>query len=176
MSIAQNWGSSATERQMRYPCDELLPGAPSRLTRAVNVAADVPTLFRRLKHLRVAPYSYDLIDNLGRRSPRELLPEVVNAPLEVGQRYMGIFTLVSFSPDEHLTLRINPGRPVRAYGDIALTYQVSPRAKGSRLLAVLRATDAPGPLGGVRRKALEWGDLVLMRKQLLTLGSLAEQD
>ena len=173
MSIAQHWGSTAEEREARYPCDQVLPQAPSRLTRAVDADADVPTLFRRLEQIRVAPYSYDLIDNLGRRSPRALLPR---QPLETGQRWMSIFTLIAFTPDEHLTFRINPGLAARAYGDIALTYWVAPMPNGSRLLSVLRAMDAPGPLGGVRRKALEWGDFVMMRKQLLTLAELAAGD
>jgi hypothetical protein len=38
-----------------------------------------------------------------RRSPRELTPGAER--LQVGQRFMSIFTLASYAPDEHVTLR-----------------------------------------------------------------------
>jgi hypothetical protein len=102
---------------------------------------------------RVAPYSYDLLDNLGRRSPRCLTPGVER--LEVGQRFMSIFSLDSFAPDDHLTLSA-PG--------VAVTYAVRARADRSRLVARV-VFNAPGG---------RLGDLVMMRKQLLTLKELAE--
>ncbi|MCE0540648.1 hypothetical protein LWF15_34660 [Kineosporia rhizophila] len=173
MTVAEHWNTTAAERQATYACDELMPEAPSRLTRAVDAQADVVTTFRRLTQLRAAPYSYDLIDNRGRRSPREVLPWCWD--LEVGQRVASVFTLASFRPDQEMTLQMDPG-PARVFGDVAITYHVSARGEGSRLLAVLRAGSAPGPLGNVRRFLLEWGDLVMMRKQLRTLAALAEGD
>ena len=173
MSVAEHWNTTAAERAATYGCDELLPEAPSRLTRAVDVEADVTTTFRRVTQLRAAPYSYDLIDNRGRRSPREVLPWCWD--LEVGQRVATIFTLAGFQPDQEMTLHMDPG-PARVFGDTAITYHVSARDGGSRLVAVLRGSNAPGPLKNLRRFLLEWGDLVMMRKQLLNLGALAEGD
>ena len=71
------------------------------LTRAVRVRAEAPVVFAWLGQLRVAPYSYDLIDNRGRRSPRTMTR---TDPIELGQAFSGIFTLTSVEPDRRITL------------------------------------------------------------------------
>ena len=69
-ALGLNWGASVAERRVPLPCNELLPDARTRCDRAISVDAPAAVLFRWLCQLRVAPYSYDLLDNLGRRSPR----------------------------------------------------------------------------------------------------------
>src|SRR4029077_18564030 len=93
-SLVTTWGSTASERARAFPCDGVLPHASFDLYRAVTVEAPASRVFRWLCQLRVAPYSYDLLDNWGRRSPRELTPGADD--LAVGQKIMTIFTLVSF--------------------------------------------------------------------------------
>ena len=106
--LAWHWGTTPDERARPFPCDALLPGFDVALYRGVTVRAPAPVVFRWLCQLRVAPYSYDWLDNLGRRSPRTLTPGAER--LELGQRVMGIFELVGFEPDRHLTLRLRkPG-------------------------------------------------------------------
>ena len=70
----RQWGSTAAERAMPLPCDDALPDATDAYHRAVDVEADAAVVFRWLCQLKVAPYSYDWIDNLGRRSPQRLTP------------------------------------------------------------------------------------------------------
>jgi hypothetical protein len=137
----------------------------------VTVSAPVPVAYRWLCQLRVAPYSYDLIDNLGRRSPRTLTPGLDD--LEIGQRVATIFRLVEFAPDEHLTLR-HCG-PV--FGDVVISYRVRAQADGStRLVAKLlvRYPRRRRLVGFALHRLLPAGDLVMMRRQLLNLKRLAE--
>ena len=169
------WGASVDELGDRYRSDQLMPAAPGRWLRAVDVAAPADAVFRRVCQLRAAPYSYDWVDNFGRRSPSQLLPWCWD--LQVGDRVMTIFTLQSFEPGRELTVTMNRGWPAGLFGDLALTYRVTPVTAGtSRLVAVARVADAGGPVGGLRRRLLACGDLVMMRKQLLTLARLAEAD
>jgi hypothetical protein len=172
--IAFRWGSTEAERAAAYPCDALLPGAEQALFRAVDVAAPAPVVFRWLCQLKVAPYSYDWIDNGGRRSPRALTPGLEQ--LERGQRVMTIFELSDFERDHHLTLTLRASRASRAFGALACSYVVDAVAeRSSRLRVKLLVRPPRGAIGAFARAFLPWGDLVMMRKQLLTLKSLAER-
>ncbi|MDT5147364.1 MAG: hypothetical protein QOC58_2009 [Mycobacterium sp.] len=153
-----SWGVRPAEWAAPLPCDGLSPGV--RADRAISIAAPPTIVFAWLCQLRVAPYSYDLLDNLGRRSPRKRDPELVH--LEVGQRFMALFELQSFVDDEWITLRSK---------GVAVTYAVRPEGAGSRLHARV-------VFGGPRLVAhvVAVGDLGMMRKQLLTLRSLAERE
>ena len=91
----RGWGTTQEERAAPLPCDRFLPEADDVADRALDVAAPPAVVFRRLCQLRVAPYSYDLVDNLGRRSPRELTPGLDD--LELGQRFAHIFRLATSS-------------------------------------------------------------------------------
>jgi hypothetical protein len=163
-----SWGASGAERALPLPCDRFMPNADMVLHRAVDVAAPAERTFRWLCQLRVAPYSYDLIDNRGRPSPRELTPGLDR--LEAGQRVATIFTLVDFTPGEHLTIRLTEPRGRRLFGDVVVTYLAVPTGpETSRLLARVRVSG----LDPVRRRALAYGDLLMMRKQLHTLAGLA---
>lgn len=164
-----HWGTTDEERRRRYPCDDVLPDHQRALFRAVTVDAPPPVVFRWLCQLKVAPYSYDLLDNGGRRSPQRLVPGVDQ--LVVGERVL-IFELASFAVDEHLTLSV---RGHRAFGDLAISYVVVPDgARRSRLVVKLVMVPAGGLVGAVLRPLLPAGDLVMMRRQLLNLKALAE--
>lgn len=154
------WGARPAERSASLPCDALCPRAGVQADRAISIDAPPPIVFAWLCQLRVAPYSYDIIDNFGRRSPRCRDPELVH--LEAGQRFMTLFVLQSFIDDEQITLRAKA---------VAVTYAVRPEGAGTRLHArVLFA----GPR--VYGRLLALADVVMMRKQLLTLRALAERE
>ena len=168
----RNWGVTAAERAGSYPCQGYVrPGAELWL-RAVDVEAPAERVFRWLCQLSVAPYSYDLLDNRGRRSPRTLTPGADE--LAVGQPMMTIFRLGELRPGVGFTLVPTAGAR-QAFGDFAITYEALDRGPGrARLLASL-AVAARTRVERVRRRALAWGDLPMMRKQLLTLKELAER-
>ncbi|MCK2215531.1 hypothetical protein MF672_017310 [Actinomadura sp. ATCC 31491] len=177
MPTATTWGTNASERATPYPCDDLVPNPAESWFRAVTIRAPRPIVFRWLCQLRAAPYSYDLLDNLGRRSPRTLTPGLDR--LAVGQRFMTIFELATFTPDEQLTLRLTSPSALRAFGPLTLTYAVrdapAAAAAESRLVVKLNLGEpGDGPLHHIRRRALAWGDLFMMQRQLHTLRLLAE--
>jgi hypothetical protein len=172
LSVAYTWGTSAVERALPYPCDAFVERVDAVCWRGVTVRADAAATFRWLCQLRAAPYSYDWIDNLGRRSPRALTPGLEQ--LEIGQRVMTIFDLVAFERDRHLTLRTRRFAPT-LWPVVAVSYVVRPsRARETRLLAKLSFQMRPGRLGAVAKALLPWGDLIMMRRQLLNLKRLAE--
>ena len=138
---------------MHLPCDDVLPGAKLVVHRAVDVDAPPEAVFRWLCQLKVAPYSYDWIDNLGRRSPRELTPGAER--LERGQRVMKLFRLVDFERDRQIT--------VDWRGEFVVTYAVLP---GRLYMRVLGRRHWP---------LFRFGDLIMARKQLLTLAELARE-
>ena len=139
------------------------------LLRAIEVAASAETLFRWLCQLRVAPYSYDWLDNRGRRSPRTLTPGLEE--LEVGQRLMTIFRLAEFEPGRSITV-VHSG-PL--FGRVAGTYEVtSTGPQTSRLFVRLLVRYAHGPAAvALASLVLPAGDLVMMSKQLRTLRDCA---
>lgn len=138
--------------------------------RAIDVEAPQEVVFRWLCQLRAAPYSYDKLDNFGRRSPQELTPGLDR--LETGQRVATIFRLVGFEPGESLTI-LHRG-PV--FGAVACTYWAKRVAEErSRIVVKLLWKPARGRLlGSLERLLLPPGDLVMMRRQLLNLKGLAE--
>ena len=175
MSAAYTWGTDEAERRLPFPCDRCVEQADAAYFRGITVRARPATLFRWLCQMRVAPYSYDWIDNGGRRSPPTLTPGLES--LAVGQSMMRIFSLVEFAKDRHLTLRIKHGTGAFSlFGDLALTYLIVPEDAGRcRLLVKIVARYPPGFKGALMRWGLPWGDLVMMRRQLLNLRKLAER-
>jgi hypothetical protein len=172
--IGTTWNVTPAERTADLPCDELMPGAV-RLDRAISIDAPPSVVFAWLCQLRVAPYSYDLLDNTGRRSPRTRSPELTD--LEVGQpivRIFGrfyVFELASFKTDEHITMRLPDGSAMARSASVTATYAVRPEGNGTRLHA-RELFDGPWVLG----QALALVNLVMMRKQLLVIKELAERD
>ncbi|WP_328741581.1 hypothetical protein OG436_03135 [Streptomyces caniferus] len=166
------WGATRPEREASYPCDPLVAAPAEGWFRAVDVAAPPGLVFRWLRQLALAPYSYDWIDFRGQKSPRTLvqgLPE-----LALGQPFL-VFEIVGFETGTHIT-GVLPARLAERHGQMAVSYTLSPLEEGCRLMVKVVA-EAEGPLPRrLRRRLLAWGDLVMMRKQLLTLKKLAERD
>ena len=68
---------TADEVARSYPCDQFVATPTLRAWRGVTVRTTREMLWPWVAQIRLAPYSYDWIDNLGRRSPQKLmgLPE-----------------------------------------------------------------------------------------------------
>jgi hypothetical protein len=88
-----------------------------------------------------------------------------------------LFQLIDFEPNRHLTLRLDTPRGKALFGEVVISYAILPKEERScRLVAKALVRYPSGRTGAVLRVWLPWGDLVMMRKQLLTLKRLAEQD
>ena len=161
--LADRWGVTDEETRRRFPCDDLVDDPTLEVWRGVDVAAPAEAVWPWVTQLRVAPYSYDWVDNLGRRSPPRLVdlpePRVGDRFTSVGGRAQG--RIVSLDPPRQLTATI-----LGAY----LSYVLVPEGPVTRLLlkVVMQSTRF-----GV---ALSVGDLVMARRQLLNLKRLAELD
>lgn len=171
--MGATWGVEPAETAIAFPCDRVDDEFDADYYRGVTVHAPPAAVYRWLCQLRVAPYSYDWIDNWGRQSPQQLTPGLEN--LSIGQTMMTIFDLIDFESDRHITVRIKPRSSAeRAFGDVAGSYLIVPVAEGCRLLVKLRVRFPRGLWGGLMRLVLPTGDLVMMRRQLLNLKRLAE--
>ncbi|GAB2525956.1 SRPBCC family protein [Nocardia heshunensis] len=157
----QRWGVTAAEVALELPCDGVLSGPVVVCDRAVSVDAPAPTVFEWLCQLRVAPYSYDLLDNFGRRSPRARDPKLTE--LAVGQRFMSLFDLVEYQPGARITLRSS---------GVAVTYIAHPESDSHSRLHARVLFKGPTWLLALP----VFGDFLMMRKQLLTLKELAERE
>jgi hypothetical protein len=161
--IGDRWGVSDREIVRSYPCDEFVIAPTVRAWRGVDVEAPAEAVWPWVAQVRLAPYSYDWVDNLGRRSPRELvgLPEP-----QVGERFstaagLKLGRILSVDPGKQLTGTIMGA---------VISYVLVPQDDGrTRLLfkGVMRTNRWIG-LG------VSVGDLVMARRQLLNLKRFAE--
>ncbi len=170
------WGVDAIERHAPSPADLAAPDADEHWVRAIDVAAPPALLWRWICQLRRAPYSYDWIDNLGKRSPQQLTPGL-DQPA-VGQTVLRIFRIASFARDEHLTVMLDSTS--RRRPPYAMAYVVTPKGpSASRLVVHIRAS-APHRLPKHARRVLlallAPVDLIMTRRQLRNLKALAERD
>ena len=162
--IGDRWGVTDAEVARSYPCDALVESPTLQAWRGVSVAASPEAVWPWVAQVRIAPYSYDFIDNRGRRSPRELAglpePQVGERFTTAGGRELG--RIVSVAPGEQLT-----GTIMGAF----MSYVLVPQDRDSTrlLLKVVMRT------ARWRARGLTVGDLVMARRQLLTLKQLAER-
>ena len=71
--------------------------------RSIKIHASPSHVFRWLSQLRVAPYSYDYIDNHGRRSPYYLVENL--PPLKTGTHCLLAFHVYAFEQNSFLVCR-----------------------------------------------------------------------
>ncbi|WP_262285879.1 polyketide cyclase [Micromonospora sp. MA102] len=160
--IGDRWGVTDSEILRCYPCDDFVVSPRLQAWRGVRVEVPAEVVWPWVAQVRLAPYSYDWIDNLGRRSPRELVglpePQVGERFTTAGGRELG--RIVSVDPGKQVTATI-----MGAF----MSYVLVPQEHTTRLLLkVVMQTTRRVALG------LSVGDLIMARRQLLNLKQLAE--
>jgi hypothetical protein len=164
--IGDRWGVTPAEVTRWYPCDDLVPDPVLEAWRGVTARTAPEHVWPWVAQIRLAPYSYDWIDNLGRRSPQTLqvLPEPV-----VGERFTAAFggrrlgRIVSVKSGEHLTGTI---------AGAVMSYVLDPAEDGRETRLLLKIVTRSGRLAA---PLLSVGDLIMARRQLLNLAALAER-
>jgi hypothetical protein len=85
------WEATPSATRASLPCDTRFG---LHADRAISIDASPTVVFAWLCQLRAVPYSYDILDSFGRRSPRRRNPDLIR--LRVRQR----LTLKSLSERE----------------------------------------------------------------------------
>lgn len=168
------WGATQEDVARVLPGDELVSRPTFNATRAITIRATPEEIWPWLVQVgltRAGWYSYDLLDNLGHRSARHIVPELQNLlPGDV----------VPMSPDGKQGMTVHSlRRPTSMiWADQSYTtwvWQLDENPDGStRLIMRVRSRYrwlSPSIAFSV---LLEFGDIWMMRKMLLNLRDRAE--
>lgn len=178
-----NWGSTDLEIASALPGDDLVVDG-RRGTRCIDIHAPPEVVFDFLSQMgfgRAGWYSYDWIDNLGRRSADDLHEQwmVRSAGEAVPGGPIDFIAEIVDRPD-HLVLNLGEQRLMGHDIGFTLSYQLasvqqSGHDSSERTRVVSRAVvSVVGPLGLVATWLLLVGDAVMVRRQLLGLKERAE--
>ena len=176
--IFENWGSTVEEQRSVVVGDDLCPAARVSATRSITIAAPPTEVFPWLRQMgfgRAGWYSYDWIDNLGRRSARIVQPEwqtvssgdaVPGGPID--------FEAVIVDEPRQFVLRVGNDGRISKRMCFTLAYELRDHPTGTRLVTRMRARiDVPGGRL-LERFVLGPGDGIMLRRQLLNVKSRAE--
>lgn len=160
--IGDRWGVTDEEVARHYPCDDLVSAPVLQAWRGVTVGTTPGALWPWVAQIRLGPYSYDCVDNLGHRSPQQLrgLPEPIAGEPFTTARARRLGRIVSVEPGAQLTGLI---------AGVFISYVLVPEGDNTRLLMKLVAPGSRWPVS-----LLSLGDLVMARRQLRNLKRLAE--
>jgi hypothetical protein len=172
-----SWGAAGDEATRPMAGDELCPQPHLNATRAVTVAAGPEDIWPWLVQWgwnRAGFYSYDLLDNLGRRSARQILPQFQHlavgdwVPMSGKTTPYTAYRVARLEP-HRLMLWAKPGG--------SWLWLLEPDASGStRLITRLRSRYAwARPTIGTELILMEIGDPFMMRKCLLGIKQRAER-
>jgi hypothetical protein len=104
------------------------------LLRCVEIQAGASDIFVWLKQLRIAPYSYDFVDNRCKKSPDFIIENL--PPLKAYTHFLLVFNILEFEENSFIVGRfcepINP--PVNLYmRDMFIEYRIVGKATNAKL-------------------------------------------
>lgn len=158
------------------PGDDLLDGAAFTATRAVSIAAPPGRVWPWLLQVgfgRAGFYSYDLLDNLGRPSATEILPDF--ASVAVGDVAAPMASPANDQNSFVVAEAVEPSVLVWSKPDSTWAWKLTADdAGGTRLVTRLKARYQLGPFLPVTLMLMEVGDFPMMRRMLVGIRSRAE--
>jgi hypothetical protein len=170
------WGATDAEVKRSMPGDEIV-GKPSfNATRAVTIHAPAQNIYPWIVQMgvtRAGWYSYDLLDNLGRRSAESILPEHQN--IQVGD-------LISMSPDGKQGMWVKYFRKNKwmlwwdKKGDTTWIWEIHPQEENQfRLITRVRVKYRLFSPAILFNLLTEFFDILMMRKSMLGIKRRAEK-
>jgi hypothetical protein len=175
--LLQNWGATADETTGQVAGDDLCADARLVATRSITITATPDDVFPWLRQMgfgRAGWYSYDWLDNLGRRSATSIDPrwQHVDGGDVVPGGPIG-FEAAIVQPPRAFVLRLDATGRVSRRICFTLAYELRDDPAGTRLVTRMRCTvDAPGGRL-IERFILGPGDGVMLRRQLLGISRRA---
>lgn len=182
---AMHWGATDDEVKMHLPGDDLIASANFEATRAVSIDAPPEAVWPwlvQIGHGRAGWYSYDRLDNQGKPSAQEILPQFQHMEVgdvvvmtESGGREVGPSVLALEEP--RMMLWGDPEEPHRFTWAWLLQDHDENQ---TRLVARVRCrlslgTSIAGMPGWMFALMMELADPIMMRRQLLNLRSRIER-
>ncbi len=168
------WGATADEVSRPLAGDDLVERPTFNATRAITIGAPPAEVWPWLVQVgltRAGWYSYDILDNLGHRSSRQILPEFQD--LSPGG-------IIPMSPDGTQGMNVLSMEPPHTMvwgtpGDTTWTWQLDDAENDStRLLARVRARYHWLSPAIAFSALVEFGDIWMMRKMLIGIRDRAE--
>ncbi|WP_280691438.1 hypothetical protein [Kitasatospora sp. GAS204B] len=138
----------------------------------MSIGAPTVVVFHWVQQLTLAPYNRGRANSPLRRGPRRL--KVGLAALVLRRDFWVLDT--AGPTDVQQVTALLPEPTCSRYGRMAITCTVQPQDETARLVIKFDIEKKDGLQHTVFRQLLAWGDLLVMRRQLLRLRRLAERD
>ena len=175
--IFQYWGATAEEIQGSVIGDNLCGNASLVATRSITIGAPPQDVFPWIQQMgfgRAGWYSYDWLDNLGRKSATTIHDEwqsvvtgdkIPSGPIS--------FTAAIVDAPRHFVLEIKSEGKKSPRIHFTLAYELRDDPQGTRLVTRMRSHISL-PLGSlVEKLILGPGDGLMLRRQLLNISKNA---
>jgi hypothetical protein len=173
----QFWGATTDEIASVVVGDDLCGNATLIATRSITISAppqDVFPWIRQMGFGRAGWYSYDWLDNLGRKSATSIIDKwqsvvagdkIPSGPIS--------FTAAIVDAPRHFVLEIQSMGKKSPRLHFTLAYELRDDPRGTRLVTRMRSHIAL-PFGSLIEKLiLGPGDGIMLRRQLLTISKNA---
>ena len=169
------WGASDEENVRSMPGDEIVSQPSFNATRAVTIHASPENIYPWIVQIglnRAGWYSYDVLDNLARKSAETILPEFQN--IQIGD-------LIPMSPDGKQGIWVKEFSQNEwmlwwdKIGDTTWVWEIYPEGENScRLVTRVRTKYRWLSLSAIFNLIIEFFDLPMMRKSMLGIKKRAE--